>query len=115
VSFTGKFVPEELGGKGLGPFAGFMLRVVLAGAATALVVWVAAAAMLFTTAPAYVSLIVEPLSLLLLPGLAVGVYVTGPHELDPKMVVEGSVIFYFVCFLVGLEWRAFRGRVRRRA
>jgi membrane protein DedA with SNARE-associated domain len=58
-------------------------------------------------------LIFEPLSLLLLPGMAVGVSVTGPHDLDPKMVVEASVIFYFVLFLAALEWRTWRQRRRR--
>ncbi len=114
MSFGGRHVPEELGGRGLGPFSGFMLRVVLAGLGAAALVWIASVAMLFNTAPAWLSLVFEPLSLFLLPGLLVSVAASGPHDLDAAMVIESSAVIYFVCFLAALERRAFRQRTRRR-
>jgi hypothetical protein len=110
MSFGGRHVPEEFGGSGLGPFASFMLRVTQASVATAVLVTVASWAMLFNTAPAWISLIFEPLSLFLLPGLAVSVSMAGPHDLNPNVVVAASVVIYFVCFLAALEYRAYRRR-----
>jgi hypothetical protein len=108
-----RHVPEELVGRGLSPFAGFMLRLVLAGVFTGALVLIASVAMLFDTAPAWLSMIVEPLSLFLLPGLALAVATAGQRDLDAAVVVEASVAIYFWCFLVVLEWRAFRQRRRR--
>jgi hypothetical protein len=114
VSFGGRFAPEELGGQDLGPFASLMVRIVLTSLATAFVVFVASAAMLFVTAPEWLSLIFEPLSLLMAPGLIAGLFASGPHDLNPVLVVKGSIVFYFLSFFCLLEWRAWRKRRARR-
>lgn len=115
MSFTGRFVPEELGGRGIGPFASLMARLVLAGLATAAVIGLAFVGMLCVRAPTWVSLIFEPLSLFFLPGLIVGIFKSDPHDIVPRVVVHASVIFYFVLFLGALEWRASKRRRRARA
>jgi hypothetical protein len=107
-----RHVPEDLAQRGPVPFAAFLLRVVLAGVFTAALVWIASVAMLLDTAPAWVSLVFEPLSLFLLPGLVVAMVTAGKHDLNPSVVVAASGVFYFVCFLVALERRACRRRRR---
>ena len=94
--------------------ASFALRVLLAGVSTMVVVGVGSAAMLLNTVPEWLSLLFEPLSLLLLPGLLVGVVASGPHELVPQMILDSAVVFYFGVFLTLLEFRAFRRRRQRR-
>lgn len=69
----------------------------------------ASAAMLFSTAPKWLSLIFEPISLLLLPGLVAGVVHTSPHDLEASVVLWAALLFYFVLFFCLLEWRARRG------
>ncbi len=86
-----------------------LLAAVGAGAAVAL----AAFGMRFVTAPAWASLLFEPLSLLFLPGLAVSIAVSESHDLDAQVVVVSSAILYFVAFWLFLELRAW-GRRRQR-
>jgi hypothetical protein len=114
MSFSGRFVPEEFGGQRLGPFAAFMARLVLASVATAIVVGIGSAGMLFTTGPEWASLLFEPASLVLLPGLFIGMAISGPHDLYPQVVMNGTILFYFLLFWAVLEWRAWRQRRRRR-
>jgi hypothetical protein len=113
VSFTGRYVPKQLD-RGLSPVISFALNMMLAGIATIVVVMIGATAMLFNTAPEWLSLIVEPLSLILLPGLCVGLAGTGPHDLEPHLVVDASVLFYFLLFLFLFQLRTWRRRRRRR-
>ena len=115
MSFSGRFVPEEFGGRRLGPFAAFMARIVMAGVTAAAVVGIGSVGMLFTTGPEWASLLFEPISLLLLPGLLVGIIVSGPHDLDPHVVLQGTIILYFLFFWSVLEWRAWRQRRRHPA
>jgi cbb3-type cytochrome oxidase subunit 1 len=112
-SLRSRFFPTQLD-QGLGPVLSFALRLLYAAAATALVVIVGGGAMLFNTAPQWISVVVEPLSLLLVPGLVAGMVESGPHSLDPSMIVDASVIFYFAVFFVFFEARAWRHRRRRR-
>jgi hypothetical protein len=112
VPSASRLNPEGFGGRNLGRFAEFMWRVVLAGVAAAVVVGLASVGMLFSTAPEWLSLIFEPLSLLFLPGLLVDMVQVGPHDLAPAVVVQASVAIYFVLFLGALEWRARRQRRR---
>jgi hypothetical protein len=107
-------VPEHLGGQRLGPFASLMLRLVLSGAAAAGIVGIGSAGMLFTTGPEWASLLFEPVSLVLLPGLLVGIVLSGAHDLDPHVVMSGTIVFYFLVFWAVLEWRAWRQRRRQR-
>ena len=110
MSFSGRLVPEEFGGNRLGSFAAFMLRLVLAGVFTAAVIGIASFGLLFATAPEWASLIFEPLSLLLMPGLGIAMALSGPHDLEPSVVVTASIVVYFLLFLGLLEWRAWRRR-----
>ena len=63
----------------------------------AVLVSVATAAMYVTAAPKFVSLLIEPFSLLLMPGLVVAVILAGPHDFGPGSVVFIAAIFY--CFV----------------
>ena len=103
-----------LSGEGLGGFAALMARMVLASVAAALVVAIGSAGMLFTTGPEWASLIFEPVSLVLLPGLFVGMMISGPHDLDTHVVLNGTIVLYFLSFWMMLESLAWRRRRRRR-
>ncbi len=110
MSLSERFAPEELGGRRLSPFLSLMLRIVLAGVAAALVVSLGSAAMLLSTGPEWASLLFEPVSLLLLPGLIVGLFHSGPHDLEPHVVMNGTIVLYFLLFWAALEWRAWKQR-----
>ena len=114
MSFSGRFVPEEFGGQSLGPFTQLMVRMVFAAMAAAVVVGIGSAGMLFTTGPEWASLAFEPVSLVLLPGLLVSMALSGPHDLDPDVVLNGTIVLYFLLFWALLEWRAWRQRRRLR-
>jgi len=73
-------------------------RLASAALLAALLVSVATVAMYVTSAPKIVSLLVEPFSLLLMPGLVVAVTLSGPHDFSPGSVVFIAAIFYFGFF-----------------
>lgn len=79
-------------------------RVLLSAAITALLLYVATEAMFVTTAPKLVSLVLEPFSLLLMPGLAVSILLAGAHDFTPGSVLFLSAIFYFAFFYWVLTW-----------
>jgi hypothetical protein len=108
MSFSGRAVPEEYGGGRLAFVPALLLRVMLAGLLATLVVGAGSLGMLFSSGPEWTSLVFEPVSLLLLPGLLVGILYSGPHDLDPHMVLLGTILFYFLLFWAVLEWRAWR-------
>ena len=89
-----------------------LLRYFVMGAVgSAALVWAAVGAMYVTSAPKWVTLLVEPESLFLLPGLVVAIVVAGQHDLSATVVVEASAGFYFLAFFVWFWWR---GRWARR-
>ncbi len=69
-------------------------RLAYAALLTAVLVAVATAGMFVTSAPELVSLLLEPFSLLLMPGLVVAVMLAGPHDFSPGSVVFVAAIFY---------------------
>ena len=69
-------------------------RLVCAALLSAVLVAVATAGMYVTTAPRLISLLLEPFSLLLMPGLVVAVMLAGPHDFSPGSVVFIAVVFY---------------------
>ena len=79
-------------------------RVLVSSVITAAAVSIATAAMFVTTAPKLVSLLVEPFSLLLMPGLVVAIIIAGPHDFSPGSVVFISAVFYFAFFYWALTW-----------
>jgi len=81
---------------------------------TAVLMAVATAAIFVTTAPKWVSLAIEPVSLILLPGLIVSVVLAGPHDFSPWIVVWVSSGLYFVSFYGALWLRARRAAYARR-
>ena len=102
-----------------------LLRILLAAILSAGVTAAASGAVFVTTAPALVSLLVEPVSLLLIPGLLVAMILanaTKPfhhaggkeptHDFTPQAVVAGALLFYFAFFLVALASYARRRRRR---
>lgn len=64
--------------------------------------FVATSALFSTTLPAAVSLAVEPLSLLLMPGLFVALATAGSHDIEPNVILRISAIFYFLFFCIVL-------------
>lgn len=79
-------------------------RVLLSAVLSAVVVAVATEAMFVTTAPKLVSLLVEPFSLLLMPGLVAAILIAGPHDFSPGSVVFISAVFYFGFFYWAVTW-----------
>ena len=70
----------------------------MAALLTAVLVSVATAAMYVTSAPSFISLLVEPFSLLLMPGLVVAVILAGAHDFTPGSVLFIASAFYLVFF-----------------
>ena len=79
-------------------------RVLLSAAITALLLYLATEAMFVSTAPKLVSLVVEPFSLLLMPGLVVAIILAGPHDFTPGSVLFIAAMFYFAFFYWALTW-----------
>ena len=83
-------------------FAWVASRLVGAALLTGLVLTIACASLFFTTASRAVSLAVEPVSLLLMPGLLVSLATAGSHDIPPEQILRISTAFYFLlfCFLL---------------
>jgi len=62
--------------------------------------------MFVTSAPKIVSLLIEPFSLLLMPGLITSIILAGPHDFSPLSVVYIAAGFYFGFFYGALTWFA---------
>ncbi len=86
-------------------FSAFALRLLLCALLTSAVIGIAYAALFVTTAPAPVSLLAEPFSLLLTPGLLIALAIAGHHDFSPSTVLLASAIFYFVLFFAVLSRR----------
>lgn len=73
------------------------LRLVCAAVLTTLLLAAASAALTLTSAPAPVSLLLEPVSLLFLPGLLIALPFAGSHsELSAAQIMGSSAAFYFL-------------------
>ena len=95
------------------------IRTILARAAwsllaAAVLVGAATAANYATAQPALISLLIEPFSLLLLPGLVISLAVAGPHDFSPLLVDEASFVWYVLLFYLVFTWAARRRRARLR-
>ena len=73
-------------------------RLALSAIVTCVLVGVATAGMFVTSAPKFVSLLFEPFSLLLMPGLIVAILFAGAHDFSPLSVVGVAAVFYFGFF-----------------
>ena len=80
----------------------------VAGLATIVLMLAGTSALYVTSAPAWVSLLVEPFSLLLLPGLMVALVTSGSHDFAPEAVIAVSAAFYVGFIYVALLRRAAR-------
>jgi hypothetical protein len=75
----------------------------------AMLLGIGMAGMFVSAAPRWVSLLLEPLSLLLMPGLLVAILVAGAHDFGPVVVVVGSAVFYTALVYTALgRWKARR-------
>jgi vacuolar-type H+-ATPase subunit I/STV1 len=83
----------------------FLERLLWATILTALIMAAAIASMFLTTEPRLLNLLVEPFSLLLMPGLLGTLAVAGAHDYSPRMVVYLSTGFYFVSIYLAVWWR----------
>ncbi len=87
-------------------------RTILALLLAAAIVALASAGLYVTSAPAVVSLLVEPLSLLLLPGLVAALVAAGPHDFTARAVVIWSMLLYTAISFFALR-RLALARARR--
>jgi hypothetical protein len=89
-------------------------RLAISALLTAVLIAVATEGMFVTSAPRLVSLLVEPFSLLLMPGLVVAVILAGPHDFSPISVVWIAAVFYLGFFFWALTyWHKTRHRTSR--
>ena len=84
-------------------------RVLLSALLTTALLACACAALFVTAAPAALSLLIEPVSLLLTPGLLLALAIAGHHDFAATHVIVGSAVFYFAFFYAVLALRARRG------
>ena len=86
-------------------------RMLLAATVVTIVLMIAASAALYvTSAPEWLSLLLEPFSLLLLPGLVVAFATSGSHDFPPNLVIAVSAAVYLVLIYAVLLWRALARR-----
>ena len=82
------------------------LRVLFAAAMSAASIGIACEALFLTHTSRLVSLLLEPFSLLLVPGLLIAFVTAGTSDFSPILVLRVSSVFYFLLFLVlALRWR----------
>jgi hypothetical protein len=86
-------------------------RRLLAATALASVLMIAATAALHvSSAPKWASLLLEPFSLLLMPGLVIALATSGSHDFGPDVVIAVSAAFYVGFLYAALLWLASRKR-----
>ena len=85
---------------------GIVFRLLLSAVTTAAILAVALSGMFVAMAPRLISESIEPLSLLLLPGLLFAIASVGPHDFKPDTVVKVAALFWFVTAFFFLTWRA---------
>jgi hypothetical protein len=94
------------------PLFQILIRAAFAMLCAVLVVGAAILATNLTTAPKSVSLLLEPISLLLMPGLLASILTAGPHDYSPHTVANVSFVFYAVFFYGALHWLSRRRNLR---
>ncbi len=90
----------------------FVTRAAWAILCATVLVAIAAAANFLTSAPKAISLLFEPISLLLMPGLLAAFAIAGPHDYSPTTVVVVSTVFYTAFFYFALSWLSRRRSLR---
>jgi hypothetical protein len=93
---------------------GLIGRLLAASLAAFALTAVAVGAVHLTAAPKYISLLLEPLSLLLTPGLVVSLLAAGAHDFSAELVSMAAFFFYFVVFYVVFAHRDKRASLARR-
>ncbi len=81
-------------------------RLLLSAFVAAVLLGVACSGMFVAMAPRLLSESVEPLSLLLLPGLVFAIVSAGPHDFQPETVLKASALFWFLAAFLLFTWRA---------
>ena len=89
-------------------------RVVLSVALAAVLIGVGSAALFVTSAPKWVSLAVEPLSLVLTPGVAISMAFTKAHDYKQWEILRGAFGFDALVVYGLLWWRDGRRSLARR-
>lgn len=85
-----------------------LVRSFLALLCSGAVVGLAVAGIFVTTQTETVSLLLEPFSLLLMPGLLVSLVLANVHDFPPLVVILASFFFYFAFFYTAFWWLAER-------
>jgi hypothetical protein len=93
-------------------FVPILTRSLWAMLCAVILVGVASAANFLTTAPEALSLLFEPFSLLLMPGLLTSFALAGPHDYSIDTVLVASVVFYALFFYFALTWLSRRRSLR---
>ena len=81
-------------------------RLLLSALPAAALIGIAYSGMFVAMAPRFISEFVEPLSLLLLPGLLFAIASVGPHDFQPETVLKASALFWFLAAFLFFTWRA---------
>ena len=97
--------------------AGLLRRVLLSSLASVCIITVASMGLFVTSWPKALSLLLEPFSLLLTPGVVGSLLFTQTHDYTESAILLSNFIFYFeVCFALFWAWdRRSRGRRSRRS
>ncbi len=82
------------------------LHLLLSAVVAAAILALACSGMFVAMAPRLISESVEPLSLLLLPGLLFAIASVGPHDFQPETVLQTSALFWFLIAFLFFTWRA---------
>ncbi len=91
--------------------AGFLRRLLLSATASVVLLTVASATMFLTSWPAWLSLLLEPFSLLLTPGVLGSMLFTHTHDYTSGAIVLSNLAFYFPVFFCMLwVWDREAGR-----
>ena len=95
----------------MGPGAGLgrkalreLWRLLLSGIGSAVLIGAGCAALFVSSAPKWVSLLVEPLSLVLVPGVAYSLTFTKWHDYEEWDILRGAFLFHLVVLYAALRW-----------
>ncbi len=78
-------------------------RIALSVVVAAVAIAAGSAALFVTSAPKWISILVEPFSLVLTPGVAISMIFTKAHDYTQWEILRGAFGFYVV-LLYGLLW-----------
>jgi hypothetical protein len=83
----------------------YLLRACGSILCAAILIGLGSGAVFLTTESRVLSYLLEPLSLLLLPGLLIALGAAGAHDFSPNSVIYAAFAWYIVFFYLIFTWR----------